>query len=283
MADAAPEEEEKPVFKPVKPAKPTRPKKPKEPEGIRPWQILAGLSALLLVGAYVIAMRSINEETESESERPKVEKPQPTPENYKLEGKPLSMWVADLKGDDAKVRRDAAMTLITVDKTDGAPLLAPLLLETLKDERADVRGLSAYVLGYLRSDLDGVIPALGTALHDKVRGVREAAAKALILLGRSNPEAIAVTVNRAIGDDDPDVRRLAKYIKNNTRVVEVAPDPRKPDKPDRPDGPPRRPEIRDDVVGKTAPEIQAEDLDGVRFKLSDFRGKVVVLTFWAEY
>jgi hypothetical protein len=278
-SDPAPEEE-KPAFKPVKPAKPARPKKPPEPEGIRPWQILAGLSALLLVGAYVIAMRSINEETENEAEHPKVEKPQPKPENYKLDDKPLSMWMAALKGDDAKVRRDAAGTLITIDKTEGAALLAPMLLETLKDERADVRGLSAYVLGYLRADLDGVVPALGTALRDKVRGVRQAAAVALVQLGRSNPEAIAVTVNRAIDDDDPDVRRLAKYIKNNTRAAEVAADPQKPRKPEEP---PKKPEIRDDVVGKTAPEIQADDLDGVRFKLSDFRGKVVVLTFWAEY
>lgn len=34
-------------------------------------------------------------------------------------------------------------------------------------------------------------------------------------------------------------------------------------------------------VGRTAPEIEGEDLDGKKFKLSDYRGKVVVLTFWA--
>ncbi|HEX3655561.1 MAG TPA: thioredoxin-like domain-containing protein [Pirellulales bacterium] len=36
-------------------------------------------------------------------------------------------------------------------------------------------------------------------------------------------------------------------------------------------------------IGKTAPDIQAEDLDGVTFKLSDYRGKVVVLSFWASW
>lgn len=33
-------------------------------------------------------------------------------------------------------------------------------------------------------------------------------------------------------------------------------------------------------VGQTAPEIAGEDVDGKEFKLSDYRGKVVVLDFW---
>ena len=36
-------------------------------------------------------------------------------------------------------------------------------------------------------------------------------------------------------------------------------------------------------LGKTAPEIEAEDLDGKKFKLSDYRGKVVVLDFWGHW
>ena len=35
--------------------------------------------------------------------------------------------------------------------------------------------------------------------------------------------------------------------------------------------------------GKPAPEIAAVDLDGVPFKLSDHRGKVVALSFWAHW
>jgi hypothetical protein len=34
------------------------------------------------------------------------------------------------------------------------------------------------------------------------------------------------------------------------------------------------------VVGKIAPDFEAEDVDGNAFKLSDYRGKVVVLDFW---
>ena len=40
-------------------------------------------------------------------------------------------------------------------------------------------------------------------------------------------------------------------------------------------------EIRNLAVGKPAPEITGSDLDGQPFKLSDYRGKVVLLTFWA--
>jgi hypothetical protein len=36
-------------------------------------------------------------------------------------------------------------------------------------------------------------------------------------------------------------------------------------------------------IGKIAPEIAGEDLDEVEFKLSDYRGKVVVLAFWGDW
>jgi hypothetical protein len=42
-------------------------------------------------------------------------------------------------------------------------------------------------------------------------------------------------------------------------------------------------EIRHLSVGKQAQEIEGEDQDGKRFKLSDYRGKVVLLYFWSEY
>src|SRR5205823_15107263 len=35
-------------------------------------------------------------------------------------------------------------------------------------------------------------------------------------------------------------------------------------------------EIRNLAIGKTAPDIEGEDIDGKKFKLSDYRGKVVV-------
>jgi hypothetical protein len=36
-------------------------------------------------------------------------------------------------------------------------------------------------------------------------------------------------------------------------------------------------------VGKVAPEIEGQDQDGNKFKLSDHRGKVVLLDFWHQH
>jgi hypothetical protein len=41
-------------------------------------------------------------------------------------------------------------------------------------------------------------------------------------------------------------------------------------------------EIRNLSVGKEAPDIEGEDQDGKHFKLSDYRGKVVLLDFWSH-
>jgi hypothetical protein len=42
-------------------------------------------------------------------------------------------------------------------------------------------------------------------------------------------------------------------------------------------------EIRHLAVGKEAQEMEGIDQDGQRFKLSDYRGKVVLLYFWSEF
>ena len=36
-------------------------------------------------------------------------------------------------------------------------------------------------------------------------------------------------------------------------------------------------------VGTRAPEIEGEDIQGTKFKLSDYRGKVVMLDFWGNW
>jgi peroxiredoxin len=41
--------------------------------------------------------------------------------------------------------------------------------------------------------------------------------------------------------------------------------------------------MRNLVIGKPAPEIAGEDVEGKKFKLSDYRGKVVVLDFWGHW
>ncbi len=42
-------------------------------------------------------------------------------------------------------------------------------------------------------------------------------------------------------------------------------------------------ELENLAIGATAPEIEGNDLAGVPFKLSDYRGKVVVLDFWGNW
>ena len=42
-------------------------------------------------------------------------------------------------------------------------------------------------------------------------------------------------------------------------------------------------EMQNLSVGKIAPDILGEDTDGVKFKLSDYRGKVVMLSFWGTW
>ncbi|MFT7617557.1 MAG: hypothetical protein ACI97A_001196 [Planctomycetota bacterium] len=42
-------------------------------------------------------------------------------------------------------------------------------------------------------------------------------------------------------------------------------------------------EISNLQIGKKSPDITAEDIDGVKFSLSDYLGKVVVLDFWGDW
>ena len=42
-------------------------------------------------------------------------------------------------------------------------------------------------------------------------------------------------------------------------------------------------QVQNLTIGKMAPDIVGEDLDEVPFKLSDYRGKVVVIDFWGDW
>jgi hypothetical protein len=42
-------------------------------------------------------------------------------------------------------------------------------------------------------------------------------------------------------------------------------------------------EIRHLGVGKPAPEVEGQDQDGKKFKLADYKGKVVLLDFWSQF
>lgn len=40
---------------------------------------------------------------------------------------------------------------------------------------------------------------------------------------------------------------------------------------------------RSNYIGKPAPEIVGSDMDGTPFRLSDYRGQVVMLDFWGDW
>jgi hypothetical protein len=42
-------------------------------------------------------------------------------------------------------------------------------------------------------------------------------------------------------------------------------------------------DFRNLAIGKVVPDMQGPDQDGRLFKLSEFRGKVVLLYFWSEF
>ncbi len=76
---------------------------------------------------------------------------------------------------------------------------------------------------------------------------------------RTEAEALLETVEKKFADVKLDGRPLGELVK------------------------PTLFEMRHLSVGKVAPEIEADDLDGKKFKLSDYRGKVVVLDFWGNW
>ena len=41
--------------------------------------------------------------------------------------------------------------------------------------------------------------------------------------------------------------------------------------------------IADDLTGKVAPEFSGKNIDGQKINLSDYRGKIVLLDFWASW
>ena len=42
-------------------------------------------------------------------------------------------------------------------------------------------------------------------------------------------------------------------------------------------------DLEDLAIGKIAPEIEGTDVNGMPFKLSDYRGRVVLLDFWGDW
>ena len=148
------------------------------------------------------------------------------------------------------------------DPDAGADALACLVVDHAKSaEIAD----AVVALRYSRVDgaeIDGALAEiLETSPHDGVR------AAALFVRG------LRVLADESAGETD----REAAFA-DLTKVIELAP---KADIAAEAEG--NLFEAKHLQVGMEAPDIVGEDLDGVEFKLSDYRGKVVMLDFWGDW
>ena len=74
---------------------------------------------------------------------------------------------------------------------------------------------------------------------------------------------------------------MGSLATNQTHLV--GPPPQKLPYPQPMQGLPSSPPPSKIVIGEPAPEIEGEDVDGVRFKLSEYKGKVVLLDFWGHW
>jgi len=164
-----------------------------------------------------------------------------------------------------------ALRSIAVDTT--LPIVEPLLREVLKYNPSDgVRAEAAVALGQLlrrlteeaenmRAHPDSFDHAVARFGREYITRMRDRDIAAM----RRESEALYELVVREFGqarveNHDP------KYRLNPVEAAQA-----------------ELRSIRDLVPGKQAPEIVGTDVDGKSMRLSDTRGKVVVLSFWATW
>jgi len=96
---------------------------------------------------------------------------------------------------------------------------------------------------------------------------------------------VARTITGEVREASPaSIRRVLKRDSGSTVATSV--DPAVPEERPVENTAAAQPPVNAKVgfeVGNLAPEIIGEDIDGKKFKLSDYRGKVVVLDFWGDW
>lgn len=195
-----------------------------------------------------------------------------------------------LKTSEERAAYSAAKPRPVADPT--AKLLWPIVDADAKDPAAfaalewlvrNDRGGSQRAAGLLTDHfvgeerLAGVVPMLsrvdgGAALLERVaaksphRAVRGAALyeqastlKDEEVFDEAEVVALLETVVKDYGDVPRGKKTLGDYAKGDLREIQVF------------------------AVGKVAPDIVGEDIGGTPFKLSDYRGKVVMVDFWGDW
>jgi HEAT repeat protein len=96
-------------------------------------------------------------------------------------GRSTDGLIVDSKSAD-EGHRIYAVRLLQQRRKD-APKVVPALVDSLKDEHADIRWSAAIGLGYFGADAKSAVPALEKAKGDKDARVREAARVAISRIG----------------------------------------------------------------------------------------------------
>ncbi len=102
---------------------------------------------------------------------------------------------AKLVSEDKEVKREALLYFGKVDKTFAAEV--PLFTASLKDERNQVRAISAYALGKIGQAAAGSIPAVEKLLTDSSASVQKYAKRALERLRPFRPALKKLTAKEA--------------------------------------------------------------------------------------
>ena len=132
-----------------------------------------------------------------------------------------------------------------------------------KSENNDVKGQASFAkLGYIGQAIQMAPMIKG---NPQIAKMYPKVADYMTSLEDMDEEALMTQMQKVaeeFGDVEVKGKKISKLVANQVKAIE----------------------IRNAVkVGKVAPEIEGPDIDGTNFKLSDYRGKVVMLDFWGDW
>jgi len=125
----------------------------------------------------------------------------------------------------------------------GMEVLVRMLLE--KDPRREVRGIACLALGQMQMQRANRLP--------------ESEAKAAKELQQESEKNFELAAEKYA-----DVKLLSRGTVGEKAQGELF-------------------DLRHLSVGKEAPDVEGDDQDGKKFKLSEYKGKVVLLDFWSQF
>jgi len=163
------------------------------------------------------------------------------------------------------------------------PYLLWLLKADSKPENDVARdALANLVVDHIESaEMESAMLALEQAWRATGKGdADEAIAEVLANNDHVQAKAAALFVRAqiALQDDKADAVTVHDAVAALKKALEMAPDASFAQRAD--DTVFQREHLQ---VGKQVPDIEGRDLDGVEFKLSDYKGKVVLLDFWGNW